>query len=112
MTGSFQVYTSGASGIQGFAYNLPAGEWAFICGTMSENPTELYVDGELFGGAAKGPGGGVAEVPANPLTIAESFGAKAAFGNAEIFNGIIICKELIHCKDITCFRVLGVFNGC
>ena len=87
VTNNFQVYTSGASGIGGFAYNLPAGEWAFICGTMSTEPTELYVDGELFGTA--GAGGGVAEIPNNPFTIAESFKAKEAFGNAEIFNGVI-----------------------
>ncbi|MBD3181974.1 hypothetical protein GF312_06770 [Candidatus Poribacteria bacterium] len=87
MAGAFQIYTSGASGVQGFAYDLPAEEWVSICGTMSENPTELYVDGELFG--TVGPGGGVSAVEANPLTIAESFGAAEAFGNAEIFNGII-----------------------
>jgi len=89
VTNNFQVYTSGASGIQGFAYSLPVNEWVYVCGIISADPTELYIDGELFGGAAKGPGGGVAEVDANPLTIAESFGAKAAFGNAEIFNGVI-----------------------
>jgi len=87
VTNNFQVYTSGASGVQGLAYSLPKGEWAFICGTMSTKPTELYVNGDLFG--TKGGGGGVAAVPANPLTIAQSFGAKAAFGNDEIFNGII-----------------------
>lgn len=86
-TNTFQIYTSGASGVQGFAYNLPKGEWAFICGTMSKDPTELYVNGQLF--KTVGPGGGVAEVAKNPLTIAQSFGAKAAFGNDEIFNGII-----------------------
>ena len=87
ITNNFQVYTSGASGIQGFAYNLPVDEWVFVCGIMSEDPTALYIDGELFG--AKGPGGGVSAIAANPLTLAESFGAAAAFGNAEIFNGII-----------------------
>lgn len=87
ITGAFQVYTSGASGVQGFAYNLPIDEWVFVCGTMSEEPTELYIDGELFG--TVGPGGGVSAIAGNPLTIAESFGAAEAFGNAEIFNGII-----------------------
>ena len=81
--GNFQIYTSGASGVQGFAYSLPKGEWAFICGTMSKDPTELYVNGKSFG--TKAPGGGVSAVPANPLTIAESFGAKAAFGNDCIY---------------------------
>jgi len=87
ITGAFQVYTSGASGVQGFAYNLPINEWVFVCGIMSEEPTELYIDGELFG--TVGPGGGVSAIAGNPLTIAESFGAEAAFGNAEIFNGSI-----------------------
>jgi hypothetical protein len=87
MTGAFQVYTSGASGVQGFAYNLPIDEWVFVCGTMSEEPTELYINGELFG--TVGPGGGVSAIAQNPLTIAESFRAAEAFGNAEIFNGII-----------------------
>jgi len=87
MTDAFQVYTSGTSGVQGFAYNLPADEWVFVCGTISEEPTELYINGELFG--TKGPGGGVQSVPDNPLTIGESFGAAEAFGAAEIFNGVI-----------------------
>jgi len=87
ITATFQVYTSGASGVQGFAYNLPENEWVFVCGTMSEEPTELYINGELFG--TVGPGGGVSAIAENPLTIAESFGAAEAFGNAEIFNGII-----------------------
>jgi hypothetical protein len=87
LANTFQVYTSGASGVQGFAYNLPIDEWVFVCGTMSEEPTELYINGELFG--TVGPGGGVSAIPENPLTIAESFGAAEAFGNAEIFNGII-----------------------
>jgi len=87
MTGSFQVYTSGASGVQGFAYNLPIGEWVHVAGTMSKNPTELYINGELFG--TTGGGGGVSAVAANPLTIGESFGALKAFGAAEIFNGVI-----------------------
>ena len=81
LANTFQVYTSGASGVQGFAYNLPIDEWVFVCGTMSEEPTELYINGELFG--TVGPGGGVSAIAENPLTIAESF------GNAEIFNGII-----------------------
>ena len=87
MMGAFQVYTSGASGIAGFAYNLPKNEWVFVCGTMSKGPTELYINGELFG--TGGSGGGVSAIAENPLTIAESFRAKVAFGNAEIFNGII-----------------------
>ncbi len=49
---------------------------------MSAEPTELYIDGELFGGAAKGPGGGVMSI-ANILRIG------ASFANGEIFNGII-----------------------
>jgi hypothetical protein len=83
MTGSFQVYTSGTSGVQGFTYNLPKGEWAFICGIMSKNPTELYVNGELFGGAGKGPGGGVQSSAANLFRIGTSL------LGSEFFNGII-----------------------
>ena len=102
ITNNFQVYTSGASGIQGFAYNLPVDEWVFVCGIMSEDPTALYIDGELVG--TGGPGGGVSAIAANPLTIAESFGAAAAFGNAEIFNGIIdevaVFKVVLTEQDI------------
>ena len=87
ITGAFQVYTSGTSGVQGFAYNLPVNQWVFVCGIMSAKPTELYINGELFG--TNGPGGGVSAIAGNPLTIAESFGALGAFGAAEIFNGII-----------------------
>ena len=109
-TNTFQVYTSGASGVQGFAYNLPIGEWAFVCGIMSEKPTTLYVNGELF--KTVGPGGGVSAVPANPLTIAESFGAKAAFGNAEIFNGIIdevaVFNVVLTADDIKTIMTKGL----
>ena len=110
LTGTFQVYTSGASGVQGFAYNLPKGEWAFICGTMSKDPTEFYVNGKSFG--TKGAGGGVAAVPANPLTIAQSFGAKAAFGNDEIFNGIIdevaVFNVVLAAEDIKTIMTKGL----
>ena len=82
-TGAFQIYTSGVSGIQGFACDLPANQWVFVCGIMSAEPTELYIDGELFGGAAKGPGGGVSAVAANRLRIGASLSA------GEIFDGII-----------------------
>lgn len=80
VTGNFQIYTSGGSAIAGFAYNLPVEEWVHIAGTMSKKPTELYVNGELFG--TKGGGGGVIEA-ANGLRI----GASGTIG--EVFNGII-----------------------
>ena len=80
VTNNFQIYTSGASAIQGFAYNLPVDQWVFVCAVMSANPTELYINGELF--EAKGPGGGV-KLVANTLTIG------ASFAGGEIFNGII-----------------------
>ena len=88
ITNAFQVYTSGGSGVQGFAYNLPVKEWAFVCGIMSAQPTELYVNGESFG--VKGPGGGVISTT-NTLRIAASLEA------AEIFNGII--------DDVSIFNV-------
>jgi hypothetical protein len=80
VTNNFQIYTSGASGIAGFNYNLPTDEWVHIAGTMSDDPTELYVNGELFG--TTGAGGGVIEA-ANGLRI----GASGTIG--EVFNGII-----------------------
>jgi len=81
VTGAFQIYTSGGSGIAGFNYNLPADEWTFICGTMSNDPSELYVNGELFG--TTGVGGGVLSSAANLFRIG------ASFSNGEIFNGTI-----------------------
>jgi len=80
VTGNFQIYTSGASGIAGFAYDLPVEEWVHLAGTMSKDPTELYVNGELF--KTSGGGGGVIEA-ANGLRI----GASGTIG--EVFNGII-----------------------
>jgi hypothetical protein len=80
VTGNFQIYTSGGSGIASFAYDLPKGEWVHIAGIMSKNPTELYVNGALFG--TKGAGGGVT-LAANGLRI----GASGTIG--EVFNGII-----------------------
>lgn len=110
ITGAFQVYTSGASGVQGFAYNLPIDEWVFVCGTMSEEPTELYINGELFG--TVGAGGGVSAIAQNPLTIAESFRAAEAFGNAEIFNGIIdevaVFNVVLDADDINNIMTKGL----
>jgi len=81
VTANFQIYTSGGSGIAGFNYSLPVEEWVFICGTMSDDPAELYVDGELFG--TSGAGGGV-------LSSAENlFRIGASFANGEIFNGTV-----------------------
>ena len=80
ITNQFQVYTSGASAIAIFNYNLPSDEWVHIAGVMSSDPTELYVNGELFG--TWGGGGGVIEA-ANGLRI----GASGTIG--EVFNGII-----------------------
>lgn len=80
VAGNFQIYTSGGSGIAGFAYDLPVDEWVHIAGVMSDDPTELYVNGELFG--TKGAGGGVIEA-ANGLRI----GASGTIG--EVFNGSI-----------------------
>jgi len=81
VTNLFQIYTTGGSGIAGFNYNLPEGEWAFICGIMSDDPTELYVNGELFG--TTGSGGGVWSSATNLFRIG------ASFSNGEILNGII-----------------------
>jgi len=83
VTSNFQVYSSSASGVQGWAYNLPKNEWVHIVGTMSKDPTEFYVNGELFGGAGKGPGGGALSNTANSFRI----GASGTIG--EVFNGII-----------------------
>jgi hypothetical protein len=103
MTGNFQVYTSGASGIANFAYNLPANKWVFVCGTMSKKPTELYVDGKLFGAA--GAGGGVISAE-NTLWIGSSLAA------GEIFNGIIdevaIFNVVLAAEDINTIMTKGL----
>jgi len=110
VTNNFQIYTSGASGIQGFAYNLPVEEWVFVCGVMSEQPTELYINGELFGGAGKGPGGGV-------MSLANTLRIGASFAEGEIFNGIIdevaVFDVALTADDITSIMTngLGVENA-
>ena len=80
---AFQVYSSSGSGVQGWAYLLPKNEWVHIVGIMSKDPTQLYVNGELFGGAGKGPGGGAFSNAANLFRI----GSSGTIG--EYFNGII-----------------------
>jgi hypothetical protein len=80
---AFQVYSSSSSGVQGWAYLLPKDEWVHIVGIMSKDPTQLYVNGELFGGAGKGPGGGALSNTANLFRI----GSSGTIG--EYFNGII-----------------------
>jgi hypothetical protein len=103
--GNFQIYTSGASGIQSFAYDLPAGQWVHIATTMSKNPTQLYVNGELFGGAGKGAGGGVA-LAANGLGI----GASGTIG--EFFNGIVddvaIFNTVLTVDDVKSLMTMGL----
>lgn len=108
VTGNFQIYTTGASGIAGFAYDLPVEEWVHIAAVMSKDPTELYVNGELFG--TKGAGGGVIEA-ANGLRI----GASGTIG--EVFNGIIddvgIFNEALSEDDIKDLydKGLGMASG-
>jgi hypothetical protein len=103
VTGNFQIYTSGASGIAGFVYNLPKSEWVHIAGTMSKKPTELYVNGELF--ETKGGGGGVI-LAANGLRI----GASGTIG--EVFNGIIddvaIFNVALSAADIKTIATKGL----
>jgi len=101
--GNFQIYTSGASGIASFAYDLPVNQWVHICGTMSKKPTELYVNGELFG--TMGGGGGVILAP-NGLRI----GASGTIG--EVFNGIIdevaIFNVVLTADDIKSIMTKGL----
>jgi len=103
---AFQVYSSSGSGVQGWAYVLPKGEWVHIAGIMSKNPTELYVDGELFGGAGKGPGGGAFSRTANLFRI----GASGTIG--EVFNGIIddvgIFNAALSTADIKSIMTKGL----
>lgn len=88
---NFQVYTSGASGIQGFTYTLPANKWTHLCGVISSTePTKLFVDGSLFG--AKGPGGGVAMNGAN-LTIGASY-AGAEYTQGDIDDVRVYSRSL------------------
>ncbi len=77
---TFQVYTSGLSGISGFTYTLPINTWTFVCGAMSSAPTALYINGSLFG--TKGSGGGIIN-STNNLLIGSSF------SGSEFFNGFI-----------------------
>lgn len=109
ITGNFQVYTTGGSGIAGFAYNVPQEEWTFICGTMSGDPSELYVNGELFG--TTGGGGGIFSSAANLFRIG------ASFANGEIFDGIIdevaLFDVVLDADDINDImnKGLGVATG-
>lgn len=78
--GAFQVYTSGASGVQNFStYTLAVNKWTHICGVISAAPTALYSNGTLFG--TLGSGGGIDHIGAN-LHLANSDD-----GHAEFFNG-------------------------
>jgi len=79
----FQVYTSGTSGIQSFAYTVPLKKWVHFCGIISNNPTALYINGSLFG--TSGSGGGVASNAAR-FKISKSSDTGVY---AEYFNGLI-----------------------
>lgn len=88
---NFQIYTSGASGVQGFTYTLPANKWTHFCGVISATePTKLFVDGSLFG--SKGPGGGVAVNGAN-LTIGASY-AGAEYVQGDIDDVRVYARSL------------------
>ena len=106
ITNNFQVYSSSASGVQGWAYNLPKGEWTHIVGIMSKDPTQLYVNGELNGGAGKGPGGGALSNASNLFRI----GASGTIG--EYFNGIIddvaVFNVALTADDITSIMNKGL----
>jgi len=103
---AFQVYSSSGSGVQGWAYLLPKNEWVHIVGIMSKDPTQLYVNGELFGGAGKGPGGGAFSNAANLFRI----GSSGTIG--EYFNGIIddvaVFDVALTADDITSIMNKGL----
>lgn len=80
--GNFQIYTSGGSGVRGFAYTPPSNKWVHICGVISATePTKLYVDGSLFG--SSGAGGGVAMNTANFTIGGSSPGSEQFRGQIE-----------------------------
>jgi len=84
ITGQFQVYTQGKSGIIGFNYDLPVKTWTHVCGVISSGPTALYINGALFGSA--GSGGGVM----SDNSIFQIGGSYSdTNGGNEVFNGII-----------------------
>jgi prepilin-type N-terminal cleavage/methylation domain-containing protein len=77
---TFQIYTSGSSGIQPFTYTPPVNVWTHICGVISSSPTALYTNGILFG--ILGSGGGLSINTFN-LTIG------ASYAGYEPFTGLI-----------------------
>lgn len=94
--GNFQVYTSGASGVQAFAYTLPANKWTHVCGVISSNePTKLFIDGSLLG--SKGPGGGVAM---NSATLAIG----ASYSSTEFVQGDMDDVRL-YARSLTSFDI-------
>lgn len=104
VTNSFQVYTSGASGIQAFTYTVPAKQWIHICGVISStSATALYVNGALFG--TKGTGGGVASNTAN-FHIGASSPENGAF---ETFNGKIDDVRL-YSRALSADEVAQLYN--
>jgi hypothetical protein len=104
ITNAFQVYTTGGSGIAGFAYNVPKGEWIHVAGTMSKNPTQLYINGDLFG--TTGNSGGIFSNAGNLFRIG------ASFNNGEIFDGIIdevaVFNTVLSADDIKTIATKGL----
>ncbi len=74
---SFQVYTSGPSGIVGFAYQPTLNTWVHIVGVIdSFGATKLYLNGSLF--SSGGSGGGVTQSAAN-FCVGNSFASSGEF---------------------------------
>jgi len=82
---TFQVYTTGGSGVGGFGYTPPLNSWQYICGSMSSNPTKLFINGSLFG--TYGSGGGVFQDTTTLFNIGESHAVPVSA--EEYFEGIL-----------------------
>lgn len=102
LTDDVLVYTSGASGVQIFPYELPRNKWIHVCGVISSaEPTKLYVDGSLKG--SLGSGGGVASNSAD-FTIAASWAGSAA----DYLNGYIDDVR-VYAKSLTTENIHRIF---
>ena len=98
---TFQVYTSGPSGISGFSYTLPLNTWTFVCGVMSSAPTALYINGSLFG--TNGSGGGI-------ITSTNNLFIGSSLLGTEFFNGLI-GEVRIYNRALSAAEISAIYNA-
>lgn len=101
---TFQVYTTGSSGVQAFSYALPTNTWVHVVGVFSAtSATAFYTNGVLFG--TLGSGGGISGNTGGYTMIGSSIN-----GNTEPFAGTIDDVRIYN-RALTATEISQLYNN-